>query len=131
MKCPSCERAIEPGQRFCTGCGRSLAGITDGPNAAATADATPAGVVGGVVGGVVAGAAVPDTSEWAEPEWAPTGSLPTQAMVLTDELPPTMPVSEVPVTEVAAFPGHAGLEDQVVQTPYDIGSDATSGAGRL
>ena len=113
MKCPSCDRAVEPGQRFCTGCGRSLAGITDGPGAAAAAEppADPASVP----------APIPETNDWAEPDWAPTGSLPTQAIVLTDQLPATEPVSEVP-----SFPVESDLTEPAIQTPYDASAGATS-----
>jgi hypothetical protein len=110
MKCPSCDRAIEPGQRFCTGCGRSLAGITDVPGA----DRTP-------VAPAPVTADVAETNDWAEPDWAPTGSLPTQAIVLTSQLPATEPVSEV-----ATVPQHGDFTEPAIQTPYDVGADATS-----
>ncbi|MFW2334505.1 MAG: hypothetical protein ACN4IE_11990, partial [Ilumatobacter sp.] len=29
MECPTCERTVETGDRFCNGCGTSLRGVTD------------------------------------------------------------------------------------------------------
>lgn len=70
MRCPDCGRHCEPDQRFCNGCGRSLADLhgdlTD------DLDRTQ----------LIAAGAEPS---WSEPDWAPTGSLPTQPVEMATE----------------------------------------------
>lgn len=104
MQCPVCGRPAEAGQRFCTGCGNSLKGITDDPAATSAIPVQPAGD--------------PPADDW-DPVWAPTGSIPVQPAEPNtapsadppgdaaisppaDDLPPTEPVWASPVT--AALP---------------------------
>lgn len=151
MNCPSCERAIEPGQRFCTGCGRSLAGITDetpavptprpdtdsAPSALSAPTGTPRATPHTVPDASAEAAPLveSDTSEWAEPEWAATGSLPTQPIVLTSELQATEPVAAAPIAPPPVDPppvasgGYAigSVPDaDPLPTPYDTVANSTS-----
>lgn len=100
-----CDRAVQPGQRFCTGCGSAL-------NDPAAGEPTS----------VVAAQAAPDAAladpDWADPVWAPTGSVPAvPASGLTDQLPATEPIQ--------AAPPAPALPDEPVMTPYDYGGDPT------
>ncbi|HUF99048.1 MAG TPA: zinc ribbon domain-containing protein [Ilumatobacter sp.] len=123
MKCPSCERAIEPGQRFCTGCGRSLAGITDVPAAPEAPPAAPPAQVPAPIPEPDPDVEAGEATMWAEPDWAPTGSLPTQPMILTSELQATEAVDASPqVGGLASVPDDV---DPLWQTPYDNTVDDT------
>jgi hypothetical protein len=90
MRCQSCGNQVEPSQRFCGRCGSALRGITD--------VAPPVGSEpGNEAGEGVAWAA-------SDPDWAPTGSLPTMplpaaagdgtpnAIGVTGSLPATEPL---------------------------------------
>ena len=101
-----CDRAVQPGQRFCTGCGAALSDPAAGQPTS-----------------VVAAQATPTDSEWADPVWAPTGSVPAvPAPGLTDQLPATEPIQLAPPEPVSAAPVPA---DEPVLTPYDYGGDPT------
>lgn len=63
MVCHECGVAVQPNQRFCSGCGASLRGVTDKTEV------------------VPAAATTEPTEEWAAhtPVWAPTGAVPVTA----------------------------------------------------
>lgn len=87
MVCHQCGKPVEPGQRFCGGCGASLRNVTD-PTAvvpAATEPATPE----------------PAVDEWSadDPVWAATGAVPLTPPVdalRTSDLPATQPLTPMP-----------------------------------
>ncbi len=128
MVCHQCERAVEPGQRFCSGCGASLRGVTD------TTEVVPVvgDVVGNVVGDVV-GAVVVDevVDEWDTPDpiWAPTGSIPIQPSIATDSLPVTQPITPItPTAPIRPMIENTGGENEA--TPlYDFTLDEHTPSG--
>jgi hypothetical protein len=122
MRCPVCDRTVEPGQRFCTGCGTSLKGVTDDPavtstipkqtppEQAGTAPATPP----------PAAAPQPGDDDWDDPVWAATGEMPTTPGTLpppppplTDQLPRTQPTT-------ATLPATEPIDRQPEPTPTAI-----------
>ncbi|HWL43610.1 MAG TPA: zinc ribbon domain-containing protein [Ilumatobacter sp.] len=104
MRCPVCDRPVAAGQRFCTGCGTAL---TD----------SDAGEPTSVVTIQPLGDQSTD-NDWADPVWAPTGSVPVQPPAdVTGQMPATQPL------EVA--PPEPQLPDESVLTPYDYGGDTT------
>lgn len=88
MMCHACGRAVEPGQRFCSGCGASLRNVTEPTVPVATT--TPEG-------------GVEPTEQWAadNPEWATTGTVPA-----------TDPTAQAPATASAPKPGPADAASQ-------------------
>jgi zinc-ribbon domain len=90
MVCHQCGKPVEPGQRFCGGCGASLRNVTD-PTAVVPA-AEPA------VEPVPEPAA---DDEWSgdDPVWAATGAIPLTApaeTLHTSDLPATQPLTPMP-----------------------------------
>jgi hypothetical protein len=141
MECHVCSRQVESGDRFCNGCGTSLAGVTDttemvdavdeseGPGTAPnTGLIEPAGEQTEQTGDqadleqqrteLLPTATTDDDDIWdAEPVWAATGSMsatdaPDDA-VATGELPETQPITEVWMSAVP-------VDDEPTVTPYDL-----------
>jgi len=125
MQCPVCGRPADDGQRFCTGCGTSLAGRDDTDLPATSAIPVQPGTDPD-----------PDTedADW-QPEWAPTGSVPTTGASEspTEQLAQAEPAWASPTT--AALPSTEPLaatddpaDDTGVLTPYDYtDGEPTSG----
>lgn len=103
MRCPVCDRPAQAGQRFCTGCGAALADPGGGqPTSVVTVQPPP-------------------DSEWADPVWAPTGSVPA---VTTAQLPATEPVPVEPAEPMTpATADVPRLPEPDLLTPYDYGDD--------
>jgi hypothetical protein len=101
MRCPVCERPAEDGQRFCTGCGTPLRDVGDSATSV-----------------VAAQTAV--ESEWADPVWAPTGSVPATPTdrTATEQLPAT---EAIDATEPTGPDDTPPAVDPPVLTPYDYG----------
>ena len=126
MQCHRCAKQVEVGDRFCTGCGTSLAGVTDATEAVATvadavADDEPTGpsteqlpLTEQLPTAPIATTPAPprvspddgavDPWDDVDPIWAPTGSVPVTASVQTGQLPATEPITEVWVESVTADP---------------------------
>lgn len=133
MQCHACGRTVQVGDRFCNGCGTSLAGVSDptavvGAVDAAPADSTadPSGTPSdGTTGeptdrssGQVSTSQLPatelveqvDDDRWDDddPVWAPTGPVPTvvapASTTVTGDLPPTEPITDVWTEPVSADP---------------------------
>jgi hypothetical protein len=80
MVCHECGKAVEPNQRFCSGCGADLRGVTEPTEPVpATEESAPAEATDE--------AAVEPTEEWAahSPVWATTGAVPVAAAAAAPE----------------------------------------------
>lgn len=116
MQCHECGSPVARGDRFCTSCGASLAGVTDSTELMRTVAAEPddddrtdpghSGDAGDTddAGDTAETGEHPDTGDagasggWddADPVWAQTGPIDTvRGGVATDQLPATEPVTEV------------------------------------
>ena len=132
MQCHECGRAIQAGDRFCTGCGVALTGVDD-PTEAIPAVPDPASDVPEPPGDPAETAQLPATEpaepvetsqlpatelveqvegeDWGgdDPIWAPTGPVPAveppaAPIVTTSELPSTEPITEVRMEPLAPEP---------------------------
>ena len=118
MQCHECGREIQAGDRFCTGCGISLAGVAEPTEAIPSVSPT-----------APAGSGQPETDQlpatelveqvegdgWGDddPVWAPTGPVPAVGgptvggpTITTSELPSTEPVTEVRMEAIAPDADH-------------------------
>jgi hypothetical protein len=109
MQCHECGRSIEVGDRFCTGCGVSLAGVSEPTEvvpAVPPADPMPADPVSAEPVDTTQLPATElvervDEDPWGDddPVWAPTGAVPQldepAPSAATGELPSTEPITEV------------------------------------
>jgi hypothetical protein len=112
MQCHSCGREVEPGQRFCSGCGSSLRGVTDVTEVVA-----------------VPGDAPEATEEWAahSPAWAATGSVPvaTPSRPALEQIPPLPPEPATDdVVWAVTAENYSGAATVVAPTP-PLGSTTT------
>ena len=114
MQCHSCGRAVEPGQKFCSGCGASLRGVTDRTEVIAAA-----------------GAGAEPTEEWAahNPTWAATGAVPVTATDASEPAParsalesvPPLPASDVAVSDDVVW---AATAESYAAAPTVVASPA-------
>lgn len=113
MRCPVCDRPVQVGQRFCTGCGSALSDPAAGQPTSVVA-AQPA-----TDQAATDQAATTQDNDWDDLVWAPTGSVPVQpAPSVTAQLPATEPLQISP-------PEPPRLPEPDVLTPYDYGGDTT------
>ena len=143
MECPQCGRRVEPGDRFCNGCGTSLEAVSDTTQAAATVDdageapqpdASPRSD-DGVTGEpdlartelmtIVTGDDDTGDESWSEePSWAPTGSLKAtgpDTEADRESAAASVETSDLPATEPITEVWMERVADQPPPTtPYDF-----------
>jgi hypothetical protein len=112
MYCPSCDQRVEENQKFCAGCGHSLAGVTDPTEAlpAASSPADPADVSSPPNDGLPESVAdqlaalpadeLPDMAAWPTQEITARAPIPDPDWgVPTGDVPLTSPVADPPPTD--------------------------------